>query len=188
MTPDPIPATERNIPALGYDRKPLMDRARFDFTDYGFTISGSLLKAFETIPMEVSDQAAFLFFYPKDDLAIGKFSLFNFHCFLKYSGSIEDFAHSRGASVQNIALDDTTFNGIPAKIYHRTISMKGLFEGASQVIDLIGGKPDMVVVDSHLYFMHRHAHFYSGMIHEPGDDARYETLRSLLFAGISLVG
>jgi hypothetical protein len=188
MTSGPTSATEQNIPALSYSRRPLLDRARYDFTDYGFTIAASLSQVFETIPMEVSDQEAFLFFYPKDDLAIGRFSLFNFHCFLKYTGSIEDFAHSRGASVQNIALDDTTFNGVTAKIYHRTISMKELFEGAPQVIDLIGGRPDMVVADSHLYFIHRHAHFYSGMIHEPGDDDRYEALRSLLIAGITLVG
>jgi hypothetical protein len=90
--------------------------------------------------------------------------------------------------VQTIGLDDSTFNGVPAKIYHRTISMKDLFQGASQVIDLIGGRPDMVVADSHLYFMHRHAHFYSGMIHEPGDADRYDALRTLLFSGISLIG
>lgn len=188
MNPDSTTASIRNIPALGYDRKPLLERAKYDFSDYGFTIDVTLSQVFEAIPMEVSDQEAFLFFYPKDDLAIGKFSLFNFHCFLKYIGSIEDFAHSRGASVQTIGLDDSTFNGVPAKIYHRTISMKDLFQGASQVIDLIGGRPDMVVADSHLYFMHRHAHFYSGMIHEPGDADRYDALRTLLFSGISLIG
>jgi hypothetical protein len=146
-----------------------------------------LAEVFDAIPINVSDDAAFLFFYPKDDLAIGKFSLLNFHSFLKFSGTVTEFAHSRGASVKDIPLQDTTFNGIAAKIYYRTIAMKALFEGAEQVIDLIGGKPDMVVRDSHLYFCYRHRHFYSGMIHEPGDDERYNTLRSRLFSGISMV-
>ncbi len=186
MSSEPAGPGKRNIPALAYDRKPLFERGQYIFTDYGFTVDNSLGNVFEIIPIEVSDEAAFLFFYPKDDLASGRFSLFNFHVFLKYIGSVEAFAHTRGSSVQTIALQDTTFDGIPAKIYYRTIAMKDLFAGALQVIDLIGGSPDMIVNDSHLYFTHRHDHGYSGMIHEPGDESRYEQLRTLLFSGIHL--
>jgi hypothetical protein len=65
--------------------------------------------------------------------------------------------------------------------------MKELFEGAPQVIDFIGGRPELLVVDSHLYFQHRHNHYYSGMIHEPGNDDAYDTLRRTLLTGIRLI-
>lgn len=58
-----------------------------------------------------------------------------------------------------------------------------LFEGAPQVIDF----PGVVVVDSHCYFRHRHNHYYSGMLHNPGNDESYERLREQLFAGIQLL-
>jgi len=106
---------------------------------------------------------------------------------VKRTGSLNDFAHSLGPSVKMIALDDTTVLGLPAKIYRRTIAMKDLFEGAPQVIDFIGGSPDLVVVDSHCYFRHRHNHYYSGMIHTPGEDQIYDSLRLKLFAGIQLI-
>jgi len=182
-----VSATSRRIPALERDRQPLIRRGLYDFSDYGFSVSISLAGPFEVVPMEVSEEAAFLFLYPRKDLETGRFSLFNFHIFLKYIGSLEEFAHSRGASVKNIALEDTRVLGVPAKIYRRTISMAALFEGVPQVIDLIGGRPDLVVVDSHVYFEHRHAHAYSGMLHEPGNDQAYEQLRTTLFAGIRLV-
>ena len=65
--------------------------------------------------------------------------------------------------------------------------MSDLFKGAEQVIGFIGGKPDLLVTDSHTYFTHRHNHYYSGLIHMPGDDQRYDTLRRYLFDTIVLV-
>jgi hypothetical protein len=124
---------------------------------------------------------------PRRDLNTVRYSLYNLHAFLKRSGALIDFAHSLGPSVKSIGLDDTTVLGSPAKIYHRTILMKDLFEGAPQVIDFIGGSPDLLVVDSHCYFRHRHNHYYSGMIHSPGEDEDYEALRRELFACIQLV-
>ena len=175
------------IPALDRDRGPLQERLRYDFSDYGFIIFASLTRDFEIIPVEVNDDEAFLFFYPKRDLDSPRYSLYNLHCFLKRTGGLEDFAHSLGPSVQTIALSDTTVLGSPAKIYHRTIAMKDLFEGSTQVIDFIGGSPEMVVVDSHCYFRHRHNHYYSGMLHSTGEDESYDDLRQQLFAGIHLV-
>jgi hypothetical protein len=180
-------ASQRRIPALDRDRAPLLNRGIYDFSDYGFHMNASLSAVFEIVPIETSDQEAFLFFYPKDQLRDGTFSLFNLHAFLKRTGSLEDFAHSLGPSVRNIALENTTALGVPAKIYHRTIAMKELFEGAPQVIDFIGGRPELLVVDSHLYFQHRHNHYYSGMIHEPGNDDAYDTLRRTLLTGIRLI-
>ncbi len=177
----------RKIPALDSDRAPLRQRLQYDFSDYGFIVSESLAGDFEIVPVQVNDEEAFLFFYPERDLNTPRYSLFNLHCFLKRTGSLEDFAHSLGPSVRTIALSDTTVLGMAAKIYHRMIAMKDLFEGAPQVIDFIGGSPDMVVVDSHCYFFHRHNHYYSGMMHTPGADESYDDLRQRLFAGIHLV-
>jgi hypothetical protein len=177
----------RKIPALERDRSPLQGRLQFDFSDYGFIASQSLEEDFEIVPVQVNDEEAFLFFYPRRDLGSPRYSLYNFHCFLKRSATLEDFAHSLGPSVRAIALSDTTAFGSPAKIYRRTIAMKDLFEGAPQVIDLIGGSPELVVVDSHCYFLHRHNHYYSGMLHEPGSDESYDDLRRTLFDGIHLV-
>jgi hypothetical protein len=177
----------RKIPALDRDRGSLQDRLQYDFSDYGFIVSTLLSKEFEIVPVDVTDEEAFLFFYPRRDLDSSRFSLYNLHAFLKRTGSLEDFAHSLGASVKTIALDDTTVLRSPAKIYHRTIAMKDLFEGAPQVIEFIGGSPDLVVVDSHCYFRHHHNHYYSGMIHSPGEDEIYDDLRQRLFSGIQLV-
>jgi len=177
----------RKIPALDRGRTPLQERLQYDFSDYGFIVSASLAKSFEIVPVDVNDEEAFLFFYPKRDLNSPRYSLYNFHCFLKLTGTLEDFAHSLGTSVRTIALSDTTVLGSPAKIYRRTITMKDLFEGAPQVIDFIGGSPEMVIVDSHCYFFHRHNHYYSGMLHTPGADGSYDDLRQQLFAGIHLI-
>lgn len=179
--------TSRKIPALDRDRGPLQDRLQYDFSDYGFIVSTLLAKDFEIVPVDVNEDEVFLFFYPKCDLHSDRYSLYNMHAFLKRTGSLTDFAHSLGPSVKMIVLDDTTVLGLPAKIYRRSISMRDLFEGAPQVIDFIGGSPDLVVVDSHCYFRHRHNHYYSGMIHTPGEDQIYDSLRLKLFAGIQLI-
>jgi hypothetical protein len=179
--------SRKTIPALKNDRRPLSDRSRFDFTDYGFVVRNSLSDTFEIVPITVDDSEAFLFFYPKVDLGSSRFSLLNLHCSLKYVGSVDDFAHSRGASVANVELSETQCMGTHARYYRRQIAMKDLFQGAPQVIDFIGGAPDLIVVDMHTYFMHRHAHFYSGLIHEPYNDNNYLELRQHLFDGISLV-
>jgi len=184
MATYPIPG---KIPALSRDRGPLRSRSQYDFSDYGFIVDVALGNDFEIVPVETNDEEAFLFFYPKRDLDSLRYSLYNLHAFLKRTGSLEDFAHSLGPSVQNIALSDTTALGTPAKIYRRTIAMKDLFEGAPQVIDFIGGSPDLVVVDSHCYFQHRHNHYYSGMMHSLGADESYDQLRQQLFNGIHLV-
>jgi hypothetical protein len=173
--------------ALDNDLRALQERLQYDFSDYGFVVSASLASDFEIVLVSVTDEEAFLFFYPKRDLNSPRYSLFNLHCFLKKTGTLEDFAHSLGPSVRTIGLSDTTVFGLSAKIYHRTIAMKDLFEGAPQVIDFIGGSPEMVVVDSHCYFSHRHNHYYSGMLHSPGEDERYDELRQRLFAGIHLL-
>jgi hypothetical protein len=180
-------APRQAIPALKSDRRPLNERGCFDFSDYGFRVRTSLSETFEIAPISIDDSEAFLFFYPKLDLGSSRFSLLNFHCFLKFAGSVDEFAHSRGASVATIGLSDTQCMGVPARYYRRQIAMKDLFQGASQVIDFIGGTPELVVIDMHTYFMHRHAHFYSGLIHEPNDESRYLELRQLLFDGITLV-
>jgi hypothetical protein len=66
--------------------------------------------------------------------------------------------------------------------------MGDLFQGAPQVIDFIGGRPDLEVVDSHVYFSHRHAHYYTGMLHSaeiPADEMT--ALRGRMLVGIRLV-
>ena len=185
MVPENI--APRKIPALERDRRPLTDRTHFDFSDYAFVVEASISRLFEIVPIDVNEQEAFLFFYPKQDLESGLFSLYNLHAFVKRTGSIEEFAHSLGSSVRNIPLEDTKLMGVPGKVYRRTIAMKDLFEGAQQVIDFIGGTPDLVVVDSHAYFRHRRNHYYSGMLHEPIKGGEYDSLREKLFAGIHLV-
>lgn len=179
--------TQGGIPALKQYRRPLHDRCRYDFSDYGFTISVSLEEDFEVVPVRVDDEEAFLFFYPKADLERGRFALFNLHCFLKKTGSLEEFAHSLGESVRTISLLPTEVFGVAAKTYVRVIAMKDLFAGAAQVIDFIGGKPGLVVRDSHIYFQHRQNHYYTGMLHEPGGDQEYDALRARLFTRIRLI-
>jgi hypothetical protein len=175
------------IPALNNDRRPLYERSRFDFSDYGFVVRSSLAETFEIVPIAINGSEGFLFFYPKQDLGSGRFSLLNLHAFLKYVGSIDEFAHSRDTSVAKIALSDTECMGQPGRFYRRQIAMKDLFQGAPPIIDFIGGHPELVVIDMHTYFTHDHAHYYSGLIHEPGDDNGYLALRQLLFDGIHLV-
>ena len=65
--------------------------------------------------------------------------------------------------------------------------MSDLFAGAAPVIDFIGGRPGLVVRDSHSYFGHRHNHYYSGMLHLPGDAAKYDKLRATLFELVRFV-
>lgn len=174
-------------PARQSDRTPLTERARFDFSDYGFVIDARLEEAFDIVPSRLDGEECFFFFFPLEDMGSGRFSLFNLHCFLKKTGSLDDFAHGLGPSMANISLDDREAFGLPARGYVRQITMANLFQGAPQVIDFIGGRPDMEVRDSHVYFMHRHCHWYTGMLHEPGDEARYDTLRERLMAGIKMV-
>lgn len=176
--------TVQTSPAYGADRTPLRQRMRYDFSDYGFTIDGNLSSTFEIVPIRADDQEAFMFFFPREDIANGVYSLLNLHIYLKRTGSIEDFAHSLGPSVATIPLSATRAFGLPAVGYSRVITMRALFEGAPQIIDFIGGHPDMTVRDSHVYFMHRHNHCYTGIMHRPGDEARYDALRELLFAGV----
>jgi hypothetical protein len=174
-------------PALALDRGLLATRATYDYSDYGFVVSASLGDTFEIVPSRADDQEAFLFFYPKRDLEAGTFCLFNLHAFLKKTESLDDFAHGLGNSMKHVPLADTRVLGVPARTYARVIAMRDLFDGAPQVIDFIGGTPDLKVRDSHTYFRHRHNHYYTGMLHEPGADAHYDALRAQLFDHIRLV-
>ena len=139
------------------------------------------VKSFEIIPTVLTDEECFLFFFSREDVRNGRWALSNLHVFLKRTGPIEAFAHSLGASVQNIALSPVTAFNIPALGYSRTISMGDLFKGAEPVITFISGEPDRVVRDSHYYFTHHHAHCYTGLLHMPGEEVKYDTLRGLLF-------
>ena len=174
-------------PALATDRAALTLRTIYDYSDYGFIVSASVTEVLEVVPIRADDQEAFLFFYYKPDLAARRFCLFNLHCFLKRTESLDDFAHSLGTSMRAVALADTRLFGLPARTYTRPIRMRDLFDGAPQIIDFIGGAPDLLVRDSHTYFRHRHGHFYTGMLHEPGDDAKYDAIRRTLLGAIRLV-
>jgi hypothetical protein len=174
-------------PVFSSDRSPLKQRVSFDFRDYGFEIPAGTAELFEIVPTQLSDNEAFLFFFPREDIANGEWSLFNLHVFLKYQGDLEDFAHSRGDSVRNIALSHERPFGITGLGYSRTIQMADLFKGAEQVIRFIGGEPDLEVQDSHFYFMHQHRHCYTGMLHIPGKETRYNSLREALFRGVRFV-
>ena len=174
-------------PAYRADKHALTHRAQYDFSDYGFVINADLGTIFEIVPASVTDDEAFLFFFSIDDIRSGAYSLYNFHAFLKYSGGLEQFARSRGKSVQSVPLVAADAFGQAALTYDRLIIMRDLFEGAESVIDFIGGRPDFLVRDSHTYFTHRHNHYYSGLLHAPGDEARYDALRRSLFESIKLV-
>jgi hypothetical protein len=187
MSPPPDSPQIVNAPAYRADRGPLQQRMFYNFADYGFTIPGALGDPFEIVPITVDEDQAFLFLFTREDIAQKRYSLFNLHVFLKYSGSLVDFAHSRGESVSQITLTNTKAFGTSALAYDREILMCDLFKGGEQVIDFIGGKPDLLVRDSHTYLTHRHAFIYSGMIHLPGDEARHNELRSILFNSITLV-
>jgi hypothetical protein len=184
--PQLVPAITA-APAYRSDRRPLARRMTYDFADFGFAIRGDLSARFEIVPISISEEEAFLFLFPCEDIASNHYSLFNLHAFLKFSGDLEDFAHSRGPSVSTIPLTPTTALGPGALTYDRQILMRDLFKGAEPVIDFIGGHPDQLVRDSHIYLRHRHNHYYSGMIHPPGDEARYDTLRGVLFDAITFI-
>lgn len=174
-------------PAYRSDRALLQRRLLYDFSDYGLRLPGALAETFEIVPTRADDQELFCFFFPREDIAAGHWSLFNLHVFLNYIGTLESFAHSRGASVATIALSPGSAFGVEALTYEREIAMRDLFQGAPQVIDFIGGRPDLVVRDSHTYFMNRHNHCYTGMLHPSGDSARYDALRTRLFQQVELV-
>jgi hypothetical protein len=184
--PQPMPSITA-APAYKGDRSQLTARTTYDFSDYGFVIPWIVSEAFEIVPVNVDDQQAFIFMFPREDIAEERYSLFNLHAFLKFTGTVEEFAHSRGQSVATIELSPSRAYGVEAMTYKRQIAMSNLFKGAEQVITFIGGRPDLLVSDSHTYFTHRHNHYYSGMIHMPGNDERYDALRSILFANIRLV-
>jgi hypothetical protein len=171
-------------PVFSTDRSPLKQRASFDFRDYGFEILGGTAELFDIVPTQVSDNEAFLFFFLREDITNGEWSLFNLHVFLKYQGSLKDFAHSRGESVRAIALSPANPFGIAGLGYSRTIKMADLFKGAESVITFLGGEADRVVRDSHFYFMHQHRHCYTGLLHMPGKETRYDTFREVLFRGV----
>jgi len=175
-------------PVFSTDRSPLKQRTTFDFRDYGFEIPAVTAELFDIVPTQLSDNEAFLFFLSREDIANGEWSLFNLHVFLKYQGSLEDFAHSRGESVRTVALSPASPFGIAGLGYSRTIKMGDLFKGAESVITFIGGEFDRVVRDSHFYFMHQHRHCYTGLLHVPGKETRYDTLRDALFRGVRFVG
>lgn len=174
-------------PVFSTDRSPLKQRASFEFRHYGFVIPAGTAELFDVVPTQLSENEAFLFFFPREDIAKNEWSLFNLHVFLKYQGSLEEFAHSRGESVRSIALSPASPFGIAGLGYSRTIKMADLFKGAEPVITFIGGESDRVVRDSHYYFMHHHAHCYTGVLHLPGKEARYDTLREALFRGVRFV-
>lgn len=165
----------------------LNDRLSLDFRDYGFLIHGRIRRHFDVYLTRLDDEEAFLFFYPKDTDVEAPFALFNLHCYLKRTGSIENFAHSLGASVASLSLEPVVVFGIDGLTYSRRITMRDLFEGAPNIIDFIEGRPEMSVRDSHTYFRHRHAHYYTGMLHESDDDLHYDALRSCLLCSIELV-
>lgn len=168
-------------PVYAYDRSPLAHRVCYNFRDYGFETAPGLADTFEVVPTRLTEEECFLFFFSRDDVAADRWALFNLHVFLKRTGSIQDFVHSMGESVATIRLSPTTAFHKPAVGYTRTITMRDLFKGGEAVIAFIGGEADRVVRDSHSYFGHRHCHCYTGVLHSPGEEARYDALRELLF-------
>lgn len=175
-------------PARSLDTALLTGRTSYDFSDYGFAVSGMLARAFDIRPAHADDEEAFLFFWPRALPPEKGFALFNFHCFLKKTGSLEDFARGLGPSMATVPLEPWPVLGAEAIGYSREITMKDLFSGAPQVIDFIGGDPELVVTDSHVYFNHRHAHFYTGMLHSADvPPEQMAELRENLLSGIRLV-
>lgn len=180
-------AEERDAPVLHLDRTPLEERAVFDFWEYGFRVSGRLRERFEIVPSTLDGSEAFLFFFPRDDLEAGSFSLLNLHAFVKREGPLEAFARSLGESVRTVPLTETQILGRPGLTYSRRIRMRDLFEGGEQVIPFIGGTPELEVRDSHTYFRHRLNHYYTGLLHTSRDHARYDAIQASLLEGIELV-
>lgn len=181
-----IPGIDR-APVFATDRSLLTRRASYNFRDYGFEIAPGLSELFDIVPTQLSDEEAFLFFFSREDIANGHWALFNLHVFLKYKGTLDEFAHSRGESVKTIQLSPVTAFGTPGAGYTREINMRDLFKGGEPVIAFIGGDPDRPVRDSHYYFMHQHRHCYTGVLHLPGEEPRYDALRAVLFFGVRFV-
>ncbi|WP_148287788.1 hypothetical protein [Rhodopseudomonas sp. B29] len=176
-----------SAPVFSADRSALKSRTNIDFRDYGFEVAPGTAELFDIVPTQLSDSEAFLFFFPREDIASGEWSLFNLHVFLKYQGSLAEFAHSRGESVRAVELTPATPFGIAGLGYSRTIEMADLFKGGEPVIPFIGGEPGRVVRDSHLYFNHQFRHCYTGLLHLPGRETRYDALREALFRGVRFV-
>ena len=174
-------------PVFSTDRSPLKQRTSFDFRDYGFEISAGTAELFDIVPTQLSDNEAFLFFFSREDIANGEWSVLNLHVFLKHQGSLEEFAHSRGESVRTVVLVPATAFCIAGLGYSRMIKMGDLFKGAETVTTFIGGEPDRVIRDSHLYFMHQHRHCYTGLLHLPGKETKYDVVREVLFRGVRFI-
>lgn len=174
-------------PVYGSDRSALGLRTIYNFRDYGFEIAPGAHDAFEVVPTRITEEECFLFFFSRDDILNGRWALFNLHVFLKRTGPLETFARSLGESVKTVPLSPVIAFGTLGLGYTRNILMADLFKGGEQVITFIGGEPDRLVRDSHYYFQHRHAHCYSGVIHPPGEEARYDALRGTLFEIVRLV-
>jgi hypothetical protein len=186
-----IMATIRGIeksPVFRSDRSLLKRRIAYNFCDYGFEIKTGLSEVFDIVPTRLDDEEAFIFFFSREDIHNGTWALFNLHVFLKYQGTLDEFAHSRGESVKKIALVPMIAFGMAAIGYNREIKMSELFKGGEPIISFIGGDPDRVVRDSHFYFMHHHRHCYTGVLHLPDNDVRYDFLRAELFRGIRFAG
>lgn len=174
-------------PAYSADRSPLLRRVTYNFRDYGFEISSSINDVFDVVPSRLTEEECFLFFFVRDDVASDRWALFNLHVFLKRVGPLEAFARSLGESVRTQALAPVIAFGMLGLGYSRTIAMSDLFKGGEAVITLIGGQPDWVARDSHFYFGHRHTHCYSGLLHPPGEEAKYDALRGTLFEGVRFI-
>lgn len=181
-------ASIAEAPAFKQDRGPLASRTTLDFIGYGFEVMSSVNGTFEVVPSRLDADEMFLFFFAREDVVAGRWALFNLHMFPKRHEALEPFARSLGESVKTVALASTTAFGKPAIGYARNIAMRDLFKGGEPVIGFIGGEPDRVVADSHLYFKARDACCYTGMLHPPGEDARYQALREKLFKGIRFFG
>ena len=174
-------------PVYSSDRSILKKRACYDFRDYGFLLRPGISDLFDVVPTRATEEECFLFCFPRDDVASGRWSVFNLHVFLKRTGSLEDFAHGLGESVRQVPLAPVEVfkrNGLG---YSRTITMGELFKGAEAVIAFLGAEPNRPVRDSHFYFRHRYAHCYTGVIHLPGEEARYDGLRSALFELVEFI-
>jgi len=174
-------------PVFASDRSLLTARTSYNFRDYGFEIAAGLAELFDIVPTQLSDEEAFLFFFVREDASNHHWALFNLHVFLKYKGTLEEFARSRGESVRTVPLSPATAFGKPGLGYSREIKMAALFKGGEPVITFVGGEPDRIVRDSHFYFMHQHRHCYTGVLHLTGESGRYDALREVLFRGVRFV-
>lgn len=174
-------------PVFASDRSLLTRRIGYNFRDYGFEIAPGLGEVFDIVPTQLNEEEAFLFFFSREDVTNGHWALFNLHIFLKYKGTLDEFARSRGESVRTVALSPAIAFGKAGLGYTRQIKMDDLFKGGEPVISFIGGESDCIVRDSHFYFIHQHKHCYTGVLHLPGEDTRYDSLRETLFRGVHFV-